>query len=89
MRQPLTHVNQYNSQYQEIKWTTTISTHNTINLKNCNQDDIEGDNYVFGKATALIFVLDAQDEPYDQLLSRRDSQLVRLEVMILQMLTVH
>ena len=28
----------------------------------------EGDNYVFGKATALIFVLDAQDEPYDHVL---------------------
>lgn len=30
------------------------------------QDD--GDTYVFGRATALIFVLDAQDEPYDHVL---------------------
>ncbi len=28
----------------------------------------ESDLYIFGKATALIFVLDAQDEPYDHVL---------------------
>uniref|UniRef100_A0A7S4SLD7 GTP-binding protein n=2 Tax=Ditylum brightwellii TaxID=49249 RepID=A0A7S4SLD7_9STRA len=31
-----------------------------------NTDD--GDAYVFGRATALIFVIDAQDEPYDHVL---------------------
>ena len=28
----------------------------------------DGDAYVFGRATALIFVIDAQDEPYDHVL---------------------
>jgi len=28
----------------------------------------EGDAYVFGRATALVFVIDAQDEPYDHVL---------------------
>lgn len=33
-----------------------------------NQEFDDGDAQVFGRATALIFVLDAQDEPYDHVL---------------------
>lgn len=35
-------------------------------VKSLGQDD--GDAHLFGRATALIFVLDAQDEPYDHVL---------------------
>ncbi len=60
--------------------TTGTGTENnnndaTNNNNNTNQNDPveeedEGDAYVFGRATALIFVLDAQDEPYDHVLQQ-------------------
>jgi len=55
--------------------TVTSNTDDTINNNNPNQnnptdEEDDGDAYVFGRATALIFVLDAQDEPYDHVLQQ-------------------
>lgn len=49
---------------------TIITGHENSNHhhQDPNNGEDEGDIYVFGKATALIFVLDAQDEPYDHVL---------------------
>lgn len=58
-----------NNQYQDSGLPTTITTTTeTENTTNNQTNEDEGDAYVFGRATALIFVLDAQDEPYDHVL---------------------
>eukprot|EP00979_Chaetoceros_neogracilis_P002009 scaffold361_cov265-Chaetoceros_neogracile.AAC.19 len=45
----------------------TITTGSSNNEEHDSAQD-DGDAQVFGRATALIFVLDAQDEPYDHVL---------------------
>jgi hypothetical protein len=45
----------------------TIATGTSTNSQHDSAQDY-GDAQVFGRATALIFVLDAQDEPYDHVL---------------------
>lgn len=45
----------------------TIAAGSNNNEKHDSAQD-DGDTQVFGRATALIFVLDAQDEPYDHVL---------------------
>ena len=74
---------QQQQQFQQSRMTRQLPVHgNGNNINNVQQipslyndqpeeqqEEIdEGDLYVFGKATALIFVLDAQDEPYDHVL---------------------
>jgi len=61
-------INNDSTQQQSTSQAQTGPTTTDPNNNNNSTDQDEGDAYVFGQATALIFVLDAQDEPYDHVL---------------------